>query len=225
MKVFRAVQTAAIAGVMVLALSACGAGEPAVMPDVVGKQLDVAKSDIERAGFGGDVEVVGGGLFGVVDDSNWMVCEQEPATGKDVTSPRLVVDRDCGGDGPVDAATPSPTPTASEPADAVGVIDTTVDDVLNRVNSGGTQLGDRFRFTGELATSQYWMVGATGDFVVDLVALGGANDLQVLLANPADAEGWTDGMRVEMVVENVEKTINGETTGGWMQLVSATIVP
>ncbi|MCT9820562.1 PASTA domain-containing protein [Microbacterium sp. W1N] len=174
LKMFRAVQTAAFAGVMVLALSACGSGEPSAMPDVVGKQLDVAKSDIERAGFGGDVEVVGGGLFGVVNDSNWMVCEQEPAAGKDVANPRLVVDRECGGDEPTDDATPSPTPSESAPTDTASVTDATVDDLLNRLNSadlGGIQIGERFRFTGELIGSQYWMTTVTGDYAVNLSAL------------------------------------------------------
>ncbi|MCU1440954.1 MAG: hypothetical protein JWP85_1951 [Rhodoglobus sp.] len=41
------------------------------MPDVVGLQLDIVKSDIERAGFGGDVEIIGGGLFSVVNESTW----------------------------------------------------------------------------------------------------------------------------------------------------------
>lgn len=66
------------------------------MPDVVGGKLDLALSDIERAGIGDDVEVVGGGLFGVVDESNWEVCEQAPAAGSPVTdAPRLTVDRSC----------------------------------------------------------------------------------------------------------------------------------
>ncbi len=66
------------------------------MPDVVGKQLDVAISDVKRAGFGDDVEVLGGGIFGVIDESNWMVCTQEPEPGAVVSStPRFTVDRSC----------------------------------------------------------------------------------------------------------------------------------
>lgn len=113
---FRAVQTAAIAGVMMLVLTACGSGDRAVMPDVVGKQLDVAKSDIERAGFMGDVEITGGGLFGVVDDSNWMVCEQEPGAGVKMANPRLVVDRECGAEDQSTDPAPTPSPSASSPA-------------------------------------------------------------------------------------------------------------
>ena len=39
------------------------------MPDVAGKKLDVAPSEIESAGFQDDVDVVGGGLFGIVNES------------------------------------------------------------------------------------------------------------------------------------------------------------
>ena len=53
-----------------LGLTACGAAKATVMPEAVGKQLDVAKSDIKRAGFTGEVEVLGGGIFGIVEESN-----------------------------------------------------------------------------------------------------------------------------------------------------------
>lgn len=82
--------------------SACsgGSGDGITMPDVIGKRLDVALSDIERAGFSADVEVVGGGTFGVIDESNWLVCEQVPAAGLAVSDPpRLAVERTCPEDG------------------------------------------------------------------------------------------------------------------------------
>ena len=100
---------------LALALSGCeGSGEAPVMPDVVGLQLDVALSDADRAGIDpDDVEVVGGGLFGVVDKSNWTVCEQLPAAGTAVSGrPRLTVDRSCGDD--TAKATESPTEPAEE---------------------------------------------------------------------------------------------------------------
>jgi Domain of unknown function (DUF4839) len=91
-----------------------GIGAATAMPTVQGLRLDVALSDIKRAGFGDDVEVVGGGVFGVVDESNWMVCEQSPAAGQALTSPRLTVDRECGGH-VVEATTASSEPAAPEP--------------------------------------------------------------------------------------------------------------
>ncbi|MCR6032852.1 hypothetical protein GGQ22_15615 [Nocardioides sp. zg-579] len=98
-------------------LTACGEDEPAVMPEVVSMRLDVALSDIERAGFEDEVEVIGGGMFGVVDESNWIVCGQEPATSEEISgAPRLTVDRSCddedsaAGQDEADAASESPQP-------------------------------------------------------------------------------------------------------------------
>lgn len=88
-----------VAILLMVGLVGCAgtAAEDVVMPDVTGQRLDVAKSDIERAGFADDVEVLGGGVFGVVDESNWEVCEQSPSAGEVVTgTPRLTVDRSCG---------------------------------------------------------------------------------------------------------------------------------
>lgn len=70
------------------------------MPDVDGLRLDIAKADLADAGLEeGRVEVIGGGAFGVVDDSNWVVCDQEPDAGYAVGSKaRVSVDREgeCG---------------------------------------------------------------------------------------------------------------------------------
>jgi hypothetical protein len=83
-------------------LAGCGSsgnGENAAtpMPLVTGLQLDVALSDIEAAGFSNEVEIIGGGTFGVVDESNWTVCEQSPAAGQALANPLLTVDRECEG--------------------------------------------------------------------------------------------------------------------------------
>jgi hypothetical protein len=79
------------------------------MPNVKGMKLDLAKSDIKSAGFDGDVEVLGGGAFGVIVESNWIVCDQQPGVGTAMKdAPRLTVDRSCGG-----GSSPSPTPTSS----------------------------------------------------------------------------------------------------------------
>lgn len=78
-----------------------------VMPDVVGKRLDIALDEIKSAGFEDEVDVSSTGTFGVVDESNWTVCEQSPAAGKPVTSePKLAVDRSC-----VEEQDPSETTT------------------------------------------------------------------------------------------------------------------
>lgn len=59
-----------------LPLAGCSGGGAVTMPDVVGKLLDDAISDVERAGFDDEVEVLGGGIFGVVGQSKWTVCSQ-----------------------------------------------------------------------------------------------------------------------------------------------------
>src|SRR4051794_1432088 len=81
--------------VLVLGLAGCGSAKDVNMPNVVGQRLDVALSDIEKAGFADDVEVLGGGMFGVIDESNWQVCDQLPAAGEVADAPRLTVDRSC----------------------------------------------------------------------------------------------------------------------------------
>jgi hypothetical protein len=99
-------------------LAACGSEPKLTMPDVVGKRLDVAQSDVRHAGFAGDVEVVGGGIFGIVDESNWLVCEQKPAAGQEmVEPPRLMVARSCGGDATQSAQESQPVPTTEPEAD------------------------------------------------------------------------------------------------------------
>lgn len=205
-----------------MTLTACGPETPSVMPDVVGNRLDVAQNDIERAGFGGDVEVVGGGLFGVIDESNWIVCEQSPAPGETITEPRLIVDRECDAESADEELSPTPAPSAA--GSEAPVTDTTVDDLLNRLNSadmGGIQVGDRFRFIGELSGSDYWYEGVTGDYTVAFSALGGTNDLPVF-AEESDAAGWSDGTYLEVVVEHIEVTVDGELLDGWLRILSWT---
>jgi beta-lactam-binding protein with PASTA domain len=86
----------AVWAVLAVALTACGGDTDVVMPDVTAKRLDVAISDIERVGVDDEVEVLGGGTFGVVDESNWTVCDQQPSAGGIVdAAPRLTVDRSC----------------------------------------------------------------------------------------------------------------------------------
>lgn len=74
--------------------SGCGGAPEGGVPDVVGKRLDVAESDLKDAGY--DTEEVGGGTFGIVVKSNWTVCETEPSAGATGASKvKLIVDRTC----------------------------------------------------------------------------------------------------------------------------------
>lgn len=81
-----------------LLLSACGSGSSEPVPDVIGMELDRARDDVEDAGF--SVETFGGGTFGPIDESAWVVCEQDPQGGATEPSEvELTVDRDCDGEG------------------------------------------------------------------------------------------------------------------------------
>lgn len=44
-----------------------------------GVALAVAKDRLQRSGF--DPDVAGGGIFGIVEDSNWQVVTQDPGPG------------------------------------------------------------------------------------------------------------------------------------------------
>lgn len=174
------------------------------------------------AGLGGFIVV----LFVFLIVMN-LVTGGENADSEPSSTPTRSVPAEASAD-PSETATANPTPSNSAPAASVNVVDTTPDELFDRLNSadmGGIEVGNQFRFTGELSGSDYWFVGATGDFVVNVAVYGGANDLQVLLADESTAESWTDGTRVEMVVENVEKTLDGESTDGWLQLISSKVVP
>lgn len=166
--------------VAVVGLSACGSDEDPVMPNVVGKKLDLAKSDIERAGFDRDVEVVGGGLFGVLDESNWVVCGQTPTAGDPVSEkPRLEVDRECDADEPLpEPTTSSPTTEAEEAtltvsnnAELATLLSSDQDDVL-AIAFAEKYAGRVIEFDGNLASLQnhggyktrYDMLILAGDF-------------------------------------------------------------
>jgi hypothetical protein len=50
-----------------------------LVPDVVGQRLDIAKRQLQARRF--EVDVDGGGVFGVIRERNWRVTEQHPAAG------------------------------------------------------------------------------------------------------------------------------------------------
>lgn len=222
--------------VLILALAGCASGKVPTMPDVSGKRLDVAKSDIKRAGFTDEIEVLGGGLLGVLKEQNWTVCEQLPQAGSAINEkPRLSVARSCtdpGGEPTMEASSAEPSATStvggSAPTDAApddsSIRETTVDKLLDKLNEGKSKAGDKYRFTGELTESDQWGTGASGDYYVMLKAKGGANDLMVFV-DERDAGGWEDGTKVEMVVENVEVTIDGDTSDGWLRAKSVKVLP
>jgi hypothetical protein len=125
-----------------------------------------------------------------------------------------------GGDTTKPSAAPS-TASVAPPADRT-VPDITVDELVGRLNAGEIKVGDQFKVTGELVGRDVWTTGASGDFIVMLNTTQGS-DLEVFV-NESDASEWRDGMEVEMVVKNVERTINGETTDGFFEAQSAKLI-
>lgn len=83
---------------VVVLVAACGDATAHRVPRVVGADLDKAESTLDRAGLDHDTE--GGGLFGIVERSNWVVCEQRPAAGAKATSVTLIVERECDSPSP-----------------------------------------------------------------------------------------------------------------------------
>ena len=95
--------------VAALGLAACGEQSPA--PDVTGERLDRAQATLDDAGL--DAEVEDDTAFGVIDETNFTVCEQEPAPGEETGSVTLVVDRTCPD---LNASTPTEEPKEPEPS-------------------------------------------------------------------------------------------------------------
>jgi len=66
------------------------------VPELVQVRLDRAKQALQTAGFGHRTH--GGGLLGVLDEGNWVVCRSRPAAGTHLdagTKVELWVERQC----------------------------------------------------------------------------------------------------------------------------------
>ena len=174
-----------IAVAVSLLVAGCAGGSAITMPNVVGKGLDVAISDVKRAGINKEVEVLGGGMFGIVDKSNWIVCSQEPQDGAKVSSaPRLKVDRTCASGG-TPSEGPTQEPKKSEPkADAYSYKGPKYEIVSVDKNQGPAKLTQHWVYTGKLdySTSVY------------------KDQIKMIIADIAHAEG-TDKLLVEVVTD------------------------
>ena len=168
-----------IAAFLLLGLTGCGSDEAtAVMPDVTGLQLDVALSDIERAGFTDEVDVLGGGVFGVVDESNWVVCEQEPGAGQSLNSaPRLTVDRSCGTDDSEASEPPADEPT--EDAEAYSYQGPAYEIVTVDDNVGVTGLDQYWVYVSELDVTTDAYRDQVRAIITDIAHLQGTAALMV----------------------------------------------
>jgi len=166
----------------------CGGGTDAqaLMPAVEGLRLDVALSDLAAQGVAEeDVEVVGGGTLGVLDESNWDVCEQRPAAGTAISNVRLIVDRVCGDE---DTGTPTSSEDSS-PATSTAETDT---------GEAGSD-DDRSTSTG----------GAAAGFSPVEFAISAGGDIEDMRKDLRDsADALADGGLFRLSTNLVELTFN-----------------
>lgn len=78
---------------LVLACTACGASRQRPVPNVAGMRLDLAENTLDAKDF--RYRTVGGGAFGIVVRSHWIVCRQRPVARTESTSVTLFVARSC----------------------------------------------------------------------------------------------------------------------------------
>jgi hypothetical protein len=166
------------AALLVVLAAGCGGSDPVSMPDVNSMRLDVALSDLGAVGIDEkDVEIVGGGTFGVLDKSNWTVCEQDPEAGTpEATDIRLIVDRTCpsgaaSGDAPTAPVASSQAPPASSPPPAGATTEAAVE-TFEMPKLVGANLQD--------AQDQ---LQALGSYVLDQQDASGMGRLQLVDSN------------------------------------------
>jgi beta-lactam-binding protein with PASTA domain len=82
-----------ICAALLLVATACGSTQPAAVPDVTGKRLDVAEDTLDASGL--RYRTAGGGAFGIIVRSHWYVCEQIPTPNVRATNVTLTVARSC----------------------------------------------------------------------------------------------------------------------------------
>lgn len=168
---------AALVLVMAL-LAACSSSTAAYMPRLEGKRLDVAYSELDAAGVNrADVEIVGGGTFGVVDESNWSVCRQSPSAGAQLDRVRLVIDRSCAIGVPTNPVMPrdesqgaNPTPTVAE----------------SSVGDQGSEVAESFvmpSVVGMVLQDAQDLLQSMGSYLMDQVDATGYGRMQLLDSN------------------------------------------
>ena len=65
-------------------VSGCG-NQPNVPNDLVGKQLDTAESELDAQGITYTETDASNSTFGIIEKSNWTVCQTKPAAGQSVS--------------------------------------------------------------------------------------------------------------------------------------------
>ena len=149
------------------------------MPKVAGERLDLAYSDLAAAGVDKSaVEIVGGGTFGVIDESNWTVCEQRPSAGASIESVRLVVDRSCA-----QQAVPESTPVPAPPTADTPVPVPAESDLGSESNSTTSDTFTMPDVVGMVLQDAQDLLQSKGSYLMDQVDASGAGRMQLLDSN------------------------------------------
>jgi hypothetical protein len=82
-----------LAAALLVGATACGSTRPRPVPNVTGERLDVAEDTLDALGL--RYRTAGGGTFGIVVRSNWLVCRQLPAPRHVASTVLLTVARSC----------------------------------------------------------------------------------------------------------------------------------
>ena len=97
----------------------------------------------------------------------------------------IVVGTQSGGD------TPNPSAAQTAPPAEPTVTGITVDELVDKLNMGGSKVGDQFRMTAELVGSDFWGTGASGDFFVLLKTKEESDTSTSLSMSPMRMDGRT----------------------------------
>ena len=173
MSLIRIVLSSCAAFSVAISLVGCGGTATEIMPSVKGDRLDSAQATLDAAGIKKDsIDIKGGGTFGVIDESNWQVCNQTPEPGKAIDSTVILyVNRSC----PL-LQTSTPTPVPSPPPVEQPSATAETDDVATETFIMPKLVGKNL----QVAQDQ---LQARGSYVLDQEDASGLNRFQVLDSN------------------------------------------
>lgn len=218
------------------------AAAPQIMPNVVGRTLDVAESAITNAGFQGKVGTQGAGVLGVWVASDWTVCAQAPAAGQPLSgTPELTISHSCpngssssASKAPTKAAPTGPITVANNKEFAAMLVDPTGDCDKKTADFAKQYADDELDFTGRATNiashngQTYFFdvlvnVGLKGpNFKFDGVEMMPGGPVPPGIGLPANSRPLTQGDRVHIVAK--VDNFNATQCLFYLDAVSATIV-
>ncbi len=133
--------TALVGAALLLGATACGSTRAVVVPDVTGERLDAAEDNLDAAGL--RYRAVGGGAFGIVVRSHWLVCEQSPRPPAKAVSVTLYVERAC---------------PAARPVLVPDVVGEELDDAESELEAAGIQVSEESDDGDPILVESLWTV-------------------------------------------------------------------